>query len=159
MFATPQAEHQWLAQLVGNWNFDHECTMPDGSKSVTAGKMTCRMLGGMWLLAESSGETPDSGPWGSLMTVGFDTTKNQFVGTFVGSMMSMIWPYHGELDATGKRLPLNSQGPKFDGSGIGNYRDTIEIIDENTWLFTSELQTDEGEWIKFLDGKHVRATD
>lgn len=90
------------------------------------------------------------------MTVGFDPSQNQYVGTFIGSMMATIWPYHGVLDSTGKRLPLNSEGPKFDGSGIGKYRDTIEIVDENTWLFISELQADDQTWTQFMCGRHTR---
>lgn len=157
MFAKPQSEHHWLDQLLGDWDFEHQCEMPDGTRSVTPGKMTCRSLGGMWLIAESSGQSDPSSPWSSVMTLGFDPAQNQYVGTFIGSMMANIWPYHGKLDSTGRRLALASQGPKFDGSGIGQYRDTIEIVDADTWLFSSELLTDDGQWVKFMDGKHVRS--
>lgn len=152
MFAKPQSEHRWLEQLAGQWKFEHDCQVPDGSKSTTEGTMACRLLGGLWLICESSGESPGNGAWSSIMTLGFDPNLNQYVGTFIGSMMANIWPYHGKLDSTGKRLPLNSEGPKFDGSGIGKYRDTIEIIDTENWLFTSELQTDGGKWLQFLSG-------
>lgn len=157
MFAIPQQEHKWLDQLVGQWKFEHDCLMPDGSKSSTHGAMTCRSLGGMWLICESSGESPDGGAWSSIMTLGFDPAQSQYVGTFVGSMMANIWPYRGVLDATGKRLPLESEGPKFDGTGIGKYCDTIEIIDADTWLFISEFQSDDGSWVQFLSGKHTRS--
>ena len=157
MFYTPQQEHKWLDQLVGEWTFEHECQMPDGSESVTRGTMTCRSLGGMWLISESCGESPGGGAWSSLMTLGFDPAQSQYVGTFVGSMMANIWPYRGVLDATGKRLPLDSEGPKFDGNGIGRYRDTIEIIDTDNWLFFSELHTDDGKWVRFLSGKNSRS--
>ncbi len=91
-----------------------------------------------------------------LMTLGFDPGQKRYVGTFIGSMMTPIWPFRGSLDASGKRLPLWSEGPKFDGSGIGEYRDTIEIIDGDTWHFSSELMADDGQWVKFMDGRHVR---
>ena len=155
MFAKPQQEHEWLDQFVGNWKFQHDCQMPDGTKSTAHGGMTCRSLGGMWLICESSGDSPD-GAWSTVMTLGFNPSQNQFVGTFVGSMMANIWPYHGVLDSTGMRLPLYSEGPKFDGNGIGKYRDTIEVIDTETWLFTSELQTDDGAWKQFMVAKHTR---
>ena len=156
MFAKPQAEHEWLGQLVGRWTFEHDCQMPGGSKSTTQGRMNCRTLGAMWLICESSGESPDGGAWSSIMTVGFDPAVQQYVGTFVGSMMANIWPYHGVLDATGKRLPLNSEGPAMDGNGTCKYRDTIEIIDAGSWLFLSEFQDADGEWHQFLSGKHRR---
>ncbi len=157
MFAKPQAEHEWLGQLVGRWTFEHDCQMPDGSTATTQGTMNCRSLGGMWLICESSGESPDGGAWSSIMTVGFDPALKQYVGTFVGSMVANIWPYLGVLDATGLRLPLNSEGPAMDGSGTCKYRDTIEIIDSDSWLFLSEFQDTDGEWHQFLNGKQTRA--
>jgi len=157
MFAKPRAEHHWLDQLIGERDFEHRCQMPDGNASTTPGRMTCRSLGGLWLIGESSGESDEGDHWSSLMTLGFDPGQKQYVGTFIGSMMTQIWPYRGSLDASGKRLPLWSEGPKFDGSGIGEYRDTIEIIDSDTWHFSSELLADDGQWVKFLDGRHVRA--
>ena len=156
MFAKPQAEHRWLDQLLGNWSFEHECQTPDGSTSKTPGTMTCRSLGGLWLVCESSGQSDQGGDWSSIMTLGFDQAKNQYVGTFVASMMTNIWPYQGVIDASGKRLPLDSEGPKFDGSGSCKYRDTIEIVDNDNWLFTSELQSDDGIWTQFMVGKHTR---
>jgi hypothetical protein len=157
MFAKPQTEHVWLEQLIGEWEFEHRCTMPDGTVSATPGKMVCRSLGGMWLICESHGEAEEGGPWSSIMTLGFDPAKNQYVGTFIGSMMANLWVYHGIMDPSGKRLPLAAQGPKFDGSGVGEYRDTIEIVDKDSWLFSSELLSDDGQWVKFMDGKHVRS--
>ena len=143
MFARPQTEHKWLDQLIGQWSFEHVCTMPDGNTSKTPGTMTCRSLGGLWLICESQGQS-SGGEWSSIMTLGFDPTKTQYVGTFIGSMMANIWPYHGVLDATGKRLPLESEGPKFVGTGTCKYRDAIEIIDKDNWLFTSVYQSDDG---------------
>jgi hypothetical protein len=110
----------------------------------------------MWLLCESNGETPDGQTWSSIMTVGFDTVLNQYVGTFVGSMMSNVWKYQGLVDETSNRLPMSCEGPKFDGSGTCHYRDTIEIVDSDSWLLTSEMQTDDGQWIKFLVATHRR---
>ncbi|CAD71653.1 DUF1579 domain-containing protein [Rhodopirellula baltica] len=156
MFAKPQSEHQWLEQILGEWKFDHDCKMPDGSNSTTHGKMSCRSLGGMWVICESGGESAEGEPWSSIMTLGFDTAEGRYVGTFVGSMMSNIWPYEGCLDESGKKLLLSSRGPAFDGSGKANYRDTIHIMDADTWMMTSELQDENGQWIEFMSGKHTR---
>lgn len=156
MFAKPQDEHDWLEQLVGKWTFEHECQMPDGVPSKTHGRMSCRTLGGLWILCESRGEQSDGEPWSSIMTLGFDPEQNRYVGTFIGSMMANIWHYQGVVDATGKRLPLDSEGPKLDGNGQCKYRDTIQIIDGDNWLFTSELQNDDGQWVQFMTGPHTR---
>lgn len=157
MFAKPEAQHHWLDPLVGNWSFEHDCTMPDGSTNKTPGKMVCRSLGGLWVVCESTGSSDEGGEWSSIMTVGYDPARGRYVGTFIGSMMTNIWHYEGLVDESGKRLPLDCEGPKFDGSGTCQYRDTIEIVDNDTWLLTSELQTDDGTWVKFMTGTHTRA--
>lgn len=156
MFAKPQAEHEWLQRLIGSWNFEHNCQMPDGSKTTSSGKMVCRSLAGMWVLCESTGDAGDAA-WSSVMTVGYDPAKQQYVGSFIGSMMTHLWLYHGTLDEARKRLPLVSEGPKFDGSGKCRYRDTIEIVDNDTWDFLSEVETESGQWVQFMVGRHVRA--
>ncbi|WP_040766222.1 DUF1579 domain-containing protein [Novipirellula maiorica] len=156
MFAKPQTEHQWLDQLIGNWSLQHECKMPDGSTSTATGKIECRSLGGMWLIAESSGESNEGDAWSSIMTLGFDLAQQRYVGTFVGSMMSNIWQYHGILEKDGNRLPLDTEGPKFDGSGMCPYRDTIEIVDTDCWLMNSAMQTEDGKWVTFMHGTHKR---
>ncbi|QDV25726.1 DUF1579 domain-containing protein [Aureliella helgolandensis] len=157
MFAKPQSEHRWLDQLVGNWDFEHVCQTPDGTKSSTLGQMRCRSLGGMWLVCESNGESEGSEAWSSILTVGFDPALNQYVGTFIASMMANIWHYRGVLEAKNNRLPLESQGPAFDGTGTCNYRDTIAIIDRDHWLFTSEMQLEDTTWQQFMSGNHIRS--
>lgn len=156
MFSQSQTEHHWLTQLVGQWEFEHDCQMPNGESAKSGGKMVCKMLGELWLICESEGNAPNGNSWSSIMTIGFDPTKGMYVGTFIGSMMANIWHYAGVLEADGVTLPLESEGPKFDGSGIGKYRDTIKLIDEKTWLFTSDFQSSDGTWSQFMNGVHRR---
>ncbi len=156
MFDKPQAEHKWLEQLVGNWRIEQQCTMPSGATNRTEGQMTCRMIGGLWLFAESSGESDEGDKWTCVMTVGFDPKRNAYMGTFIGSMMSYLWPYEGTLDESRKRLVLDTNGPKMDGVGTSNYRDTIEIISSDHWRFTGELQNNDSTWTMIMDGAHRR---
>jgi hypothetical protein len=157
MFAKPQQEHEWLEQLVGQWTIEQKCTMPDGTASVSGGQMTCRSVGGLWLIAESSGPSAESDPWHCIMTLGYDPAQNCYVGTFIGSMMTHLWPYRGTRDAASPRLTLDSEGPKFDGTGTTKYRDTLEIISPDKWLFYGEVLRDDGTWFRMMDGEHRRA--
>lgn len=155
MFTKPQAEHHWLDQFIGRWTIEHDCTMPDGKKSNHTGTMNCRSLGGLWLICESDGQGSD-GDWSSIMTLGFDPQLNQYVGTFIGSMMANIWPYRGVLDSSGRTLPLTSEGPNFAGEGTAQYRDTLLIEDKSTWHFNSEIQSADGSWVQIMSAKHTR---
>lgn len=158
MFVTKQAEHAWLEQFVGSWTFVNECEMGDGKTNQTHGTATCRSLGGAWLLYECHWEGSEGAGATTITTLGYDPAQGKYVGTFVGSMMAYIWNYVGTVEH-GKRLPLYSYGPKFDGTGFCNYRDTFEAVDQDTWLFTGELQGDDGQWVQFMTQKHTRKRD
>jgi len=49
----------------------------------------------------------------------------------------------GAQDESAKRLSLKSEGLKFVGEGTCKYRDTLEIINKDNWLFTSVFQNNE----------------
>ena len=159
MVPEPTDEHRFLLKLVGHWRIEGEAMMgPDKPPETMTGTEHVRALGKLWTLGEGNmGQMPDGSDAVTLMTLGYDPAKGRFVGTFIGSMMANIWPYHGVIDESGRRLPLYSEGPKFDGPGVGQYRDTIKLVDPDTWLFSSELLADDGQWVEFMVGTHVRA--
>lgn len=147
MFDRPSEKHQWLSRLEGTWENVMECRMgPDAEVERTTARMTCRMLGGLWLIAESLSESPEGPPFVSIMTVGYDPKKERYVGTFVASMMTFMWHYEGELDAEANKLPLHCRGPKFDGSGMTDYCDTITIVSDDEWHFDGAFKGEDGQW-------------
>ena len=135
MKADVQKEHLWLSRLVGDWNFEAECLMgPDQPPSKCAGTETVRSLGGLWALCEGRGEMPGGGTATTLMTLGYDPARKRYVGTFIGSMMTHMWVYDGQLDATGKILTLDTEGPSFAADGkmeegkMAKYKDVIDSM-------------------------------
>ena len=117
-----------------------------------------RSLHGIWFIAEGRGETPGGSAATTVMTLGYDPQKKRFVGTWVGSMMTHLWVYDGELDETGRILTLNSEGPDFTGgSGLAKYRDVIEIVDADNRTLTSWVQGDDGGWTEFMKAHYRRA--
>lgn len=157
MFEKPGPKHAWLDQLVGQWIVESECPSgPDGAVEKNTGRMRCRSLGGLWLIAEGEGQTPDGSPALSIMTIGYDPKQNAYVGTFVASMMTHLWPYRGTVDASGKRLALDSTGPSFTGEGTAQYRDTIEIVDADNWNFFGEVLAEDGTWQQIMFSRNRR---
>ncbi len=157
MFAKPQSEHTWLQQFVGEWDVRSQCRMsPDELPQQSGGRMSCRSLGGLWLIAEGEGESPDGEASQSIMTIGYDPQQQRYIGTFVASMMTHLWPYSGVRDANGNRLMLDSEGPRFDGAGRAKYRDTIEVIDRDHWKFSGEVLMDDGSWQNIMSSDHRR---
>src|SRR5918996_849417 len=126
---TPQKEHEWLHKLVGEWTY--EADAPE-SGDKPAGKVTgserVRSLGGVWVIAEGQGQMPGGDHGFTVMTLGYDPDKKRFLGTWIGSMMTHMWVYDGELDAAQRVLTLNSRGPSMSGDGtLANYQDVIEF--------------------------------
>ena len=76
MFAKPQEEHRWLEQLVGSWRAKQECRMPNEEPTFLESQMSCRMLGGLWLVAENVGSSEETGDWTCVMTLGYDPQQN-----------------------------------------------------------------------------------
>ncbi len=114
MTAEPQKEHQWLQKLVGEWTYESEMIMAPGEPPEKGtGSESVRALGQLWVLLEGQGDL--SGGDASIITLGYDPEKKRFVGTFIGSAMTYLWLYDGELDAAEKVLTLNAEGPEHAG--------------------------------------------
>lgn len=154
----PLEQHQWLLQLLGDWSYEHDCDMgPDQPPMKCSGQQTTRALGQLWILSEMTGALPNGESSSSVITLGYDPAQERFVGTFVSSCMTHLWPYRGTLDAARKVLTLDSEGPSFSGDGtMAKYQDIIEIIDRDHYTMTSQLQGPDGQWVRFMHGAYRR---
>jgi hypothetical protein len=159
MFATPQKEHQWLDQLVGEWTYENESVMgPDQPPMKFTGTDSVRSLGGLWAICEGRGDMPGGGTGYMIMTIGYDPATKRYVGSFIGSMMTHMWIYDGELDAAGKVLTLNAEGPSFSPEGgMANYQDIIEIVSPDHRILRSQFQNADGSWTQFMTAHYRRA--
>ncbi|MFO0849208.1 MAG: DUF1579 domain-containing protein [Gemmataceae bacterium] len=155
MFAEPQAEHKWLEQLVGEWESEMEGSGgPDQPPVKHTGTETVRSLT-VWVLCEST--MPGDVTMRTVMTLGYDPAKKKFVGTFIGSMMTNLWVYEGELDAGGKVLTLDADGPSFTDPGkTTKYKDTIEFLTPDHRTLSSRFLGDDGQWHRFMTAHYRR---
>lgn len=158
MHIEPQKEHHWLQKLVGEWTYETEAMMgPDQPPEKSTGTESVRSLGGLWVLAEGQGEMPGCGTATTLITLGYDPQKQRYVGTFVGSMMTYLWIYDGEMDADEKVLTLNTEGPAMSSEGkLAKYRDVIELTNDDRRVLKSYLLGDDGQWLQFMTGIYQR---
>ncbi|HEY4253651.1 MAG TPA: DUF1579 domain-containing protein [Roseomonas sp.] len=158
MQAEPQEQHRWLQQMIGRWSFASEATMGPGQPSMRSeGTEVVRALGGLWVVAEGAGTTPDGKPANWMMTLGFDPKKGCFTGTWVGSMMTLLWVYDGFLDAERRVLTLEADGPSFtDGTKLAKYRDIIRIESPDHRVMTSHALGDDGSWTGFMTAHYRR---
>src|ERR671919_341664 len=158
MTTKPQKEHQWLQRFVGEWTFEGEATMEPGQPpSKFTGTESVRSLGGLWFLAEGQGEMPGCGPATMMLTLGYDSQKKRYVGTWIGSMMTHLWVYDGELDADERVLTLNAEGPSMASEGkMTQYKDVIEFKSDDHRVLTSHMLRDDGNWQQFMIANYRR---
>lgn len=158
MKAEPQKEHQWLQQLVGEWTSEAECSMGPGQPSTKSyGTERVRMLGGVWMVGEGQGEMPGGGTATMIMTLGYDPQKKKYLGTWIGSMMTHMWHYDGEMDAEGRILTLSAEGPSMAGDGtMAKYQDIIEIKSKDHRTLSSRVLRPDGTWNHFMTAHYRR---
>ncbi len=158
MRVEPQKEHRWLKRLVGDWSYEGEGTMEPGQAPVkSAGTERVRSLGDVWFVADGKTEMPDGSPATTVMTLGYDTDRKRFAGTWIGSMMTHLWVYDGELDEAKNVLTLNSEGPRMTGDGgMAKYRDVIELKSDDHRILTSHVLGDDGSWRHFMTATYTR---
>lgn len=159
--ASPQEEHRWLQQLVGEWTSESEmAAAPDEPTETCKGTESVRSLGGLWIVAEGHGEMPGGDTATMLMTLGFDPRTGRYVGTWVGSMMTHMWLYDGELDSSGRVLTLNCVGPDMSPGMVPDrlvkYKDVIEIKAADHRILTSHRLGDDGKWHQFMTAHYWR---
>ncbi|MGV3723062.1 MAG: DUF1579 domain-containing protein [Actinomycetota bacterium] len=158
MQAEPQKEHQWLQRMVGEWTSRMEMSAgPEDPGCGCGGTEVVRSIGGVWVQGEGTGEMPDGNASTTIITLGYDPQKQRFVGTFIGSMMTNLWVYEGELNADGTRLTLDTEGPDFAGQGkIVKYQDIIEFRSDDHRVMMSQTLGDDGEWHPFMTAHYHR---
>lgn len=152
-------EHRWLQQLVGEWTMDSEADMGPGQPPHrSTGTESVRMLGELWAVLEGQADMPDGAGTGHMrMTLGYDPERQAFVGNWVGSMMTLMWVYRGQLDADRKVLTLDTEGPSFAGDGkTVRYQDVITLVDAGTRTLHSQTLGEDGQWRRFMTATYRR---
>ncbi len=153
MKTEPQKEHRWLQQLLGEWTYEGEAEMSPGQPPVkSTGSESVRGIGELWVQSEGRGEMPGcDGMATMMMTLGYDTGKKAFVGSWAGSMMTHMWVYTGTLDAAGKVLTLDTEGPSFAGDGgQARYQDVITLKSRDERELSSQVLQGDGTWKRFM---------
>ena len=158
--AKPQKEHQWLKKLVGEWRTEFEMPGENGQPPTTLhGTESVRAIGDLWVMGEGRGEMPGGGTANMFITLGYDPEKRHYVGTWFGSMMTYLWVYKGSVDAAGKALTLETEGPAPDAGGemkMAKIREVIEFVTDDHRTFTSNVLGADGKWSKIMQAHYYR---
>jgi hypothetical protein len=93
----------------------------------------------------------------TILTLGYNPQKEKYVGTWIGSMMTHMWVYEGQLDAAERALALDTEGPSMTEEGkLAKYRETIEFKSDDHRVFTSRVQGEDGAWQQLMSANYKR---
>ena len=72
--------------------------------------------------------------------------------------MDYLWVYEGAVDAAGRVLTLETEGPNvMGGGGTARFREEIELVDRDNRAFRSNMQNADGTWTTIMSA-HYRRT-
>ena len=72
-------------------------------------------------------------------------------------MMTHLWLYEGSLDAAGRVLTLDAEGPSMTGDGkMAKYQDIITFESDDHRVLASRMLGDDGAWRQFMTAHYRR---
>ncbi len=151
----PVAQHEWLQQFAGDWESEVEIFFdPAGPPMQTTGREKLRMLGGFWLISESTSDC-EKMPYSNIITIGYSPAKGKYIGSCVDSMMAKMWIYEGTV--SGNKITLATEGECPDKPGkVRQFSESLELVDQDHKVFKSQIQQDDGTWQTCLVVKATR---
>lgn len=148
----PTPEHLWLHRLLGSWTWAQERVsgQPGEDHEHEDTIERWRTQGDAWVVGEGDSHGP------MMFTLGYDTAKGRFVGSFITALATHFWTYDGHLDGPDK-LVLFAVGPNMGpGGGMANFRDEIEFMGPDERVLRSYMEMADGTWEQFMQARSRR---
>ncbi len=135
-YATPGKFHKSLEYFTGKWDAVTRYWMKPGDKPMeTTGTAFARMImGGRYLKTQNQGKMMGM-EFTGLSIIGYDNYNKKFVGTWIDSNGTGMFPYEGALDASGKVRIDTATWDEIITGGKHGVRMVTTIVDKNTYKF------------------------
>ena len=155
-FMTPGAMHKWLAKFNGTWEAEITSYMnPASHDKSKATNVMKSIMNGLYQSGEYAGNMMGM-PFQGHSIMGYDNAKKMFVSTWVDNMGSGIIYLTGTYDEATKTLNLKGkQTNPMNGKDAG-IRETMKIIDDNTYILEMYGDGPDGKEIKYMEGTFKR---
>ena len=135
-YATPGKFHKSLEYFTGKWDAVTRYWMKPGDKPMkTTGTAVAKMImGGRYLKTQNQGKMMGM-EFTGLSIIGYDNYNKKFVGTWIDSNGTGMFPYEGTLDASGKVRIDTAIWDEIITGGKHGVRMVTTIVDKNTYKF------------------------
>jgi len=135
-YSTPGENHKGLEYFAGKWNAVSKMWMKPGEKPMESkGTSFSKMImGGRYLKTYTSGNMMGMDFTGFSIE-GYDNFKKKFVGYWIDSNGTGIFPFEGTLDASGKVRTVKATWDDIMTGGTHDVRMVTTIIDKDTYKF------------------------
>lgn len=155
--ASRGTDQEWLKQLVGAWDIKFKIHMqPEEPPATAVGTHSVRALGDHWIIAETE-TTMMNVPYNGVLSLGYDSQKKHFHGTWIDSFGGNLWVYKGTLNDNGDTLTLETEGPSPQDPGkSARYKEVIQITGKDSRTFTSSTKSQDGTWITIVTIEYRR---
>jgi len=140
-------EHRWLHKFLGDWEYEGSFPGGPGNEGFSfKGSEHVRAVGDAWIQGEGSNDMGGENCT-MIITLGYDTRRKAYVGTWIGSMMDHMFQYEGRVEPDGRTMVLESTGPcMMDPTKERKYRDITEFKTDDHRAFRAEMLGDDGTW-------------
>jgi hypothetical protein len=124
----PGKEHEFLAQMAGEWTLKFE-----GSNDAV-GKAVFKMAhGGLWLTSAHEMKMP-TGDFTGQGLDSYDPMKKKYISVWVDSMITSPIIFEGDRTEDGKTLTQTGKGPGPDGKTT-DYKSVTEYVNKDKHIF------------------------
>lgn len=145
----PGKEHELLKQFEGNWDYTSKFTMAPGQEPLLSkGKETARIIaGGLFLVFDIEGEMMGQKFTGH-GTMGYDTHKKKYTGTWIDSMATGVYLVEGTVDETGKVFTETMEGADPQSGQPMKMKLVNEIKDKDSRVLKSFMTGPDGKEVE-----------
>lgn len=131
---TPGAEHAELLKGVGEWSGTLTMLAPGMSQDPTPCREWVSAIGELWTTSTFKCDFGGMAFVGS-GSLGYDTEKKAYVGTWIDSMTTRLTVMEGNKDAARKALVMHYEAPNPMDGKLTKHR--IETVHESADAYTS----------------------
>lgn len=147
----PTKEHEMLKREAGEWEAAGKFYIPGMDAIESNGEETSRMIGDLWLVSHYK----DASGFEGHGTLGYDTDKKKFVGTWVDTMSTSVHTMEGDYDAAKKTMTIFMTAKDQTGKLVKQRHVTVYKSDDAR-DFTIYMPGEDGKEIKILEIAYKR---